>query len=206
VNGLNLALPPARPEKSGGLGPRKPAVARRALLRKGHPHAAAVEALLFVKVDGRAQVLEVPSSSAPIASGQSVFPAGATIDLGERSITEELVQAADPRSNLLKIQLAEGAIVHIDREDIGNLDLLDVALGSGRTVLAVDVISQAAFSTPNFFRSASRADLPSSVEDEPGTPLEDLPAVSARSAEPETGTFGLTRHASVISSIARSVV
>jgi hypothetical protein len=91
--------------------------------------------------DGRAQVLQVATCPAGIATYFDVFFAGRGRNVREHASTPKGVQARDARFELPPVRLIVAAIVEVDRQDVGDVDLFNIARLAARTILVGDVVS-----------------------------------------------------------------
>src|SRR5262244_4299046 len=78
-------------------------------------------------------------------------------------------------------------IFPIDRQHVGDVDLLYVPCLARRAVLCRDVFREFAFCCCNFALSASRGDMLVAVENDPGGLANAAAAVTSPGAEPEQG-------------------
>jgi hypothetical protein len=159
VHGLNFTGSPAGAQQCSGFIAAQPSGARRVSGRQYHAHGSAVKSLFGVMVDGSAEVFEVASSTAGAVARLHVCAASLSGDFREPLVTPELIQAFEATIELGAISSAADLILIIDREYIGERNLLYVAFFPDGLVFRGDVVGELALRRCNFVRSTSCGDV-----------------------------------------------
>jgi len=151
--------------------------------------------------DRGAKVFEMAARGGECSGVRDVFPAGLAVDSGQRPIAPILCQRGKAVSSLIRAGVSRRHVLSVDVEHVGYADLRRRTARSAGLVLAGDVVGEDSLSLDKLRLSAACAHLLCAVSDDEKSPL-----VSPRRSKPESDSFGLTRHRSLIESMAASVV
>jgi len=94
--------------------------------------------------------------------------------------------------------LSVTVVLVMDRQNIRDFYLLDVAFAPRRLVFLCDIVGERDLRVCNFILSKCCGDLSAAVKDDPRGSPKDFLADAAPWSEPETGAFASRRHASLI--------
>ena len=128
---LHLSMTPARPKQLSGFVSGQPSVARKPLGWQNNTYNSAMKALGCVVVDGCPQVLQVTPCSAITTSNPHILSTGLTGNVGEHLATPKIIEAFQAFIELYLIDLPAPGVVVVDRQDVSNVDYLDVPFLSG---------------------------------------------------------------------------
>src|SRR5262249_53391316 len=134
------------------------------------------------------------------AAGCNVVATALSGDVGELLVPPEVIQSLQAAIELGPIRLPIPEILLVNRQNVGNVDLVYVARLARRAILGGDIFRKFAFCCFNFALSASCGDMLAAVENDPGCVMLTFP-VPACWTEPEPGAFTSTRHNSLIRSM-----
>ena len=169
VNGLSFLGAPAYAQEVCGFLSSQPAISRSAFGREYDPNDASMIAFLGMMVHRGSQILQVTPCTTIAAAPASVLPARLAIDVGKLLSTPKSVEALQSSKQLFSVVtlVIDLAVVDVDRDDVSDIDVLDIQPASAGLVLCRYIRCELAFRLCNFARSASCGDLSVAVEDEP---------------------------------------
>jgi hypothetical protein len=130
------------------------------------------------------------------------------IHLGKRPVGPPSIKCEHTLLGLLLAGVVRGNIGQVDRQNVGNQDFGGLtAAGSAGLIFVSEVVAKGTLGARAIFRSAARANLERSVSDDPNCSLsERTVGISLFWPKPKASPFPWTRHSSLISWIAASVV
>jgi hypothetical protein len=117
--------------------------------------------------NGCTQIFQVPASATWRAAPCCVLAAAISCDLGEFFITPELVEPLQAPISLIAIAQTCTTIPVINKQYVGNLDILYVADSADWLVFCGDVARELVLRLANFVRRTSCGDMALTVNDDP---------------------------------------
>jgi hypothetical protein len=166
-----------------------------------------VVALRGVVVDRRAEIFKIAAGSTIVASVFRILSTGFAGDFGKHLAAPKFVEAAEAPIELRTIGLPRSRIVIVDRQNVGDVDQLDVLFFADWIVLGGEVVGKGLLRLSTFALSASRGDMLAGVEDNPDRLRTELAALApSGGSEIEPWRLFSTRHNSLISSMLANVV
>jgi hypothetical protein len=136
-------------------------------------------------VYGSAQVFQVATSASVTAPRSNVVATALSGDVGQLLASPEIIQSLQAAIELDRIRLPVPEILIVDRQDVGNVDLLYLARLARGAVLCGDILCELAFCCCNFALSASCGDMFIAVENDPGGLANGAVTVTSFGAEPK---------------------
>src|SRR4051812_38921084 len=169
-------------------------------------------------IDCCTQIFQIATGPSGPTAGFHILPASLRIHLSQHLAAEEIVEAADPVGELgyfrlrgPSLEVSRFAMSVIDCQNIGDVDVFNVADATRGAVLRSDIPYEGVFGGPrrlslSLARKDSCGNLAVSIADGPDGVGDETSVSSLGLAFVESRAFADTRHSSLMRSICASVV